>query len=269
MSIQDIFGYVTGAEELEWYCPPHSNDGYGSSGNELCQEDTENPNTDSITDEELGAYTLKMRYYPVTFNTSYDKVLGEDQLQYIERRFNFKGYTNTIPSYFPNKYQIQGIMGEDTIQVNVGKNSFQYFSTYGWTENDKEVNTPEVYEGMIPRIGDVIYLEANDTFYEVFDVNYYNQAFNQRVHSFTLTLRYYTDNKYTISAEAPMFSGDTSDPIYKVAQSYVRNQEPFTDYLKMNDQIINATANSSYYFPASVHDGQNDGKSELNPFFDF
>lgn len=183
---------------------------------------------DNLTIDSYGEYGLKFVYYKVSENLTVDKIFGEDQLQVVERAFNIIGYADSIP---PNvrTYQLQGIWGEDVLTIYVGRVAFDYWSTYGGEDR----NTPQVYDDFKPRIGDVVYLEANDTFYEIRDVKYYQEAFGLTSHTYTLTLKVYKDCKLTIDNKNPTIGKD--DPIYDVATSDFPEQYNTTDVLKKND----------------------------------
>lgn len=184
-------------------------------------------NAEAFSTEAYGTFGLKLVYYKVSENLKRDKIYGEDQLQVIERAFNTIMYTESIP---PNvrTYQLQGIWGEDVVTCYVGINAFKYWSTYG----NADRNTPMVYEDFQPRIGDVVYMEANDTFYEIRDVKYYQEAFGLTSHTYTLTLKVYKDTKLTIDKSNPTIPED--DPIYQVATSDFPEQYNTNDVLKKN-----------------------------------
>ena len=113
--------------------------------------------------------------------------------------------------------------------------AFNYYSTYGGVDK----NTPEVYEEQPPSIGDIIYIPANDYFYRIVDVKYYEQAFGLKPHTYTFTLKVYKDNKYTISATSPTLS-NPADPIYQVAPDALPNQYEIKDVLATNDMVNNS-----------------------------
>ncbi len=134
-------------------------------------------------------------------------------------------------------YKLEGIWGEDLVEMYVANPSFRYFSTYGGQDR----NTPEVYEQIIPRVGDIIYISANKTFYEIRDVKYYTESFGLTPHTYTLTLKVYKDTKYTISADNPTLApiSGVYDPIYNVASSALSAQDQYHDILSVNDKLNN------------------------------
>lgn len=217
-------------KDYPWLCSGSNELDFCDNEGSTFVKDSESDLDDEATDEAYGTYGLKFTYYKVSEDLVRDKLFGGDEVQMIERAFYFKGYTDSIP---PNvrTYHLEGIMGEDLLTVYVGSGSFRYFSTYGGSDR----NTPEVYDKFEPRIGDIVYLEPNDTFYAIRDVKYFNEAFGLRSHTYTLTLKVYEDYKYTIDKDNPTLS-DSSDPIYKVAPHELPEQNPIKDPLALNDK---------------------------------
>lgn len=215
-----------------WLCstmPKHDDYSCYSSAGNIVTEDESN-NVEAFTTESYGTFGLQAVYYKVSENLKRDKIFGEDQLQSIERAFNFMMYTEQLP---PNvrSYHIQGIWGEDVLTVFVGRTAFKYWSTYGGSDR----NTPQVYDDFEPRIGDVVYLPQNDTFYEIRDVKYYQEAFGLQSHTYTLTLRVYKDTKMTILGDNPTIPQE--DPIWAVATKDWPEQYNINDPLKTNDYL--------------------------------
>lgn len=215
-----------------WLCstmPKHDDYSCYSSAGNIVTEDESN-NVEAFTTESYGTFGLQAVYYKVSENLKRDKIFGEDQLQSIERAFNFMMYTEQLP---PNvrTYHLQGIWGEDVLTVFVGRTAFKYWSTYGGSDR----NTPQVYDDFEPRIGDVVYLPQNDTFYEIRDVKYYQEAFGLQSHTYTLTLRVYKDTKMTILGDNQTIPQE--DPIWSVATKDWPEQYNINDPLKTNDYL--------------------------------
>ena len=219
-------------EDYPWLCSTMK-DAFacdpGPANNTVSKEETEH--AEGYTTEAFGKYGLKFTYYVVSLDTKRDPLYGEDPLQQILRAFYFNGYTEQIP---PNvlTYQLQGIWGEDILTVQVGRLAFKYWSTYGGEDR----NTPKINEEIEPRIGDVVYLEPNRTFYEIVDVKYYTNAFGLSSQVYTLTLRVYKDAKYSIRSEDPTLS-NKEDPIYDVAPESLKAQFNTKDPLMLNDEF--------------------------------
>ena len=228
------------SSEYPWLCGTISSADYScgkSSGSNVSDNES-----DLVTDlnlEGLGLYGLKLVYYPITHDTGYDEIFGEDQLEKVSRAFNFLGYTESIP---PNVrvYKMEGIWGSDILTLYVSIVSFKYFSTYGGSDR----NSPDVYDDIEARIGEVIYMPANDMMYEILDVKYYGSTFGLSSKVYTLTLRVYKDTKLTISASNPTLY--SSDPIYYYSSSALSAQYPINDPLKINNLVSSANLTSSF-----------------------
>ena len=224
--------------------------------------DDEGKQAEAYTTDAYGTFGLQVVYYKVSENLQRDKIYGEDQLQVIERAFNIVMYTEQLP---PNvrTYQLQGIWGEDVITCFVGVTAFKYWSTYG----GKDRNKPLVYEDFVPRIGDVVYLPQNKTFYEVRDVKYYQEAFGLQNHTYTLTLRVYKDTKLTIDFRNETIS-DKTDPIYDVATSDFPEQYQINDTLKKNDILEDEalTKSKNVNHMDVIYHPDDEGKPRIDPF---
>ena len=125
--------------------------------NIVCENETDT--VDSVTMDAYGLFGIKCTYYHVSEDLNRDKLYGEDQLREIKRSWYFMGYINSLP---PNvrTYQLQGIWGEDTVTMYASIDAFNYYSTYGGYDK----NTPGLNSECQAKIGDIIYIEANDTF---------------------------------------------------------------------------------------------------------
>jgi hypothetical protein len=190
--------------------------------------------SERVAIEGIDLYGLKMAYYSVSEHayqngaSTVDPLFGEQQLETIDRAFWFMGYVTQLP---PNvrTYQLQGIWGEDIVQVYVAISSFQYFSTYGGSDR----NTPGLHDELNPRIGDIVYLPNNGTLYEIVDVKYWEEAFGLTPRYNLITLRVYKDTKRTVSND-PSIPQD--DPIRKASPSEVSAYQPTTDVLKIDPE---------------------------------
>lgn len=235
-----------------WLCPTTAEYDTGCdslSGSNVSTSETSMAS--EVTIEGLDLYGIQCEYYCVTHDIDYNVNDGEDQLEYIARAFNFRGYVQQMPTNV-RTYKLEGIWGEDLVKMYVANTAFRYFSTYGGTDK----NTPEVYDQIIPRIGDVIYINANKTFYEIRDVNYYTESFGLVSHTYTLTLKVYKDTKYTISADNPTLQpvSGVYDPIYKVASYPLSSQDEYHDILQQNDNLQNLSASNNINYFNYVYD---------------
>lgn len=114
--------------------------------------------------------------------------------------------------------------------------------------------------------GDIIYLEPNDTFYEIRDVKYYTSAFGLQSHTYTLTLKVYKGSKLTIDIHNPTLE-NREDPIYKVATSDFPEQYEINDPLKLNDELEDdAIRESKNQYISDVIFHKEEGKPRIDPF---
>ena len=197
---------------------------------------------DGVVTDAYDKFGLKCVYYRVTEDLLRDKLYGEDQLRMILRSWYFNGYVEQLP---PNvrSYQLQGIWGEDMVTMYASIGAFDYYSTYGGVDK----NTPEVYDEQPPSIGDIIYIPANDYFYRIVDVKYYEQAFGLKPHTYTFTLKVYKDNNWTVSAGSPTLS-NPEDPIYKVANYPLTACDNIDDPLKINPFVNDSAMDVPDYY---------------------
>lgn len=197
--------------------------------NIVCDNETET--VDNLTDGAFGLYGIRCSYYKVSENLWRDTLYGEDPLRIIERSWYFMGYVQSLP---PNvrTYQLQGIWGEDVVTMYASIGAFKYYSTYGGYDK----NTPEINDEYEPKISDIIYIEANNTFYRIVDVKYWSEAFGLSKHTYTLTLRVYKDDKWTINTKDPTLS-NREDPIYDVACDTLSGCYQIDDPFKTNDFV--------------------------------
>lgn len=256
---------TTAISAYDWLCSTLKNkDDYicanDDTGNMVSKD--EGYLDEGFTTDAYGTYGLQVVYYKVSENLERDKIFGEDQLQVVERAFNIMMYTEQLP---PNvrTYHLQGIWGEDILTCYVGVTAFKYWSTYG----EKDRNTPQVYDDFIPRIGDIVYLPQNETFYEIRDVKYFKEAFGLMSHTYTLTLRVFKDTKLTIDGENPTLK-DKTDPIYSVTTSDFPEQYETNDPLKDNDILSDESLKKSKnvnHMDVLYHE-KDEGQTRIDPF---
>ncbi len=206
----------------------------------------------SVTDVALSNYGLRFVYYKVNLDLNRDVLYGEDQLGIVERAFNIIGYMESLP---PNvrSYHMSGIVGEDILQVYISRPSFNYWSTYGGSDR----NTPQVFESMIPSIGDILYLMANNTFYEIYDVKYYDKPFGLQSHTYSLTMRVYKDTKLSIDNKNETLS-NKEDKIYTVVSGSLEEQYEIKDTLS-NEEIFSKEGSEI------LLNNEDDGSIKYNP----
>lgn len=248
---------VTDISTYPWLCPSSATLADGSD-NIVC--DNERDTVDDVTLDAYGLAGIKCVFYKVHQDLQRDRLWGEDQLKQIMRSWYFMGYIQQLP---PNvrTYQLQGIWGEDVITMYASIAAFNYYSTYG----GEDKNTPEEYDVLTPQIDDIIYIPANDTFYRIHDVKYYSEAFGLAKHTYTLTLKVYKDNKWTVSADSPTLS-NMEDPIYKVAPYPMSAQYNYEDPLKINSDLEENKTVNMYDSRYVSSEDKTDNPAYYDPF---
>ena len=230
-TVKDVFQYP-------WLCSTVSRLD-DDSDNIVCsnEEDTD----DVLIQDAYEKFGITCVYYRVTEDLLRDKLFGEDQLKYIQRSWYFNGYVEQLP---PNvrSYRLQGIWGEDVVRMFASIDAFNYYSTYGGYDK----NTPEVYEEQPPSIGDIIYIPANETFYRIVDVKYYEQAFGLKSHTYTFT--------------------NVEDPIYTVANYPLPSCYQIDDPLKVQPVVSeDARPHSDPYNDVNVlYDPDAHARNQMN-----
>ena len=228
----------TGIFKQEWLCstvrevqdPCGTEDGKNVSA-------PDQANSERVSIEGVDLFGLKMAYYVVDESVVRDPLFGEDQLDVISRAFWFMGYVTQLPPSV-RTYQLQGIWGEDIVQLYVATAAFKYFSTYGGEDR----NTPEENSDLSPRIGDLVWIPNNKRFYEIVDVKLWEEAFGLTSKYTLMTLRLYKDNKKSVREDPTI---PPSDPIRKVAPAVGLDEfEPSVDVLRP-DKTSNETVDQN------------------------
>ena len=144
--------------QTDWTQPRYfdslNNDCYGSEAALMA----------SLTSEAYNKYGLSVYYFVKEHDTKFDPLLGEDQLENIQRRFSLQVYAENIPQ-LQKQYELQGMIYTEIIEVQCTIQHFAEASRYDWkTEN------PNAYESIVPKIGDLMYFKYSDLYYEVLNV---------------------------------------------------------------------------------------------------
>jgi hypothetical protein len=198
---------------------------------------------DSLLSEGNNIYGTPMMYYVVSYDVSYDLLFGEDDDRRIERKFPIKAVF-TLPEEL-EQYNPFGIQGLDNFPMNVSKKHFTQLSR----NNNRSRLFPvqnssnlSAFGPIDPKAGDLIKSEYNDVFYEIIDVGEEKEMFLQAKHSWTLTVRVFTDEMLSLSA-------DTSAAMTEISAVIDRN-----DVLSHNDYITSADDAVLYDPPSTEKD---------------
>ena len=154
-------------------------------------------------------------YYKISYDTTYDPLFGVDDTRRIERRFPCKAVfelQKETENYGP--FAIEGL---DTFPMYVSKRHFEAASQYvtsgvknypPMTENDPKRN---VYEAVVPVVGDIIRAEFNNRYYEIKDVGEEEEMFLQGKHSWTFIVEEMSDKRLLLNPDTSGAMGDIQD----------------------------------------------------------
>ena len=113
---------------------------------------------DVLINEYFNKFGVCMEYYITSYDTSYDKIWGEDNDRRFVRSFEIMGsYTLPKEDKVWSKFGIEGI---DELTIWVSKRHFVGAST----------NPKDTSDTWIPQIGDVIKAQYSNYFYEITEV---------------------------------------------------------------------------------------------------
>lgn len=117
----------------------------------------------SLTSEAYSNFGLEVQYYIKDIDTKHDRLYGEDPLENIVRRFTLKMYADTLPT-LQKTYMIQGLEYQEIITCQCTIQHFMEASQLEYGTNIQKYNVA------VPKIGDIIYMEYSNLYYEVINV---------------------------------------------------------------------------------------------------
>lgn len=227
----------SGIFEQDWLCStvrPKPVFCSQSDGSNLSEQDA--AASERVAIEGVDLYGLKMAYYCVSEKSYHrgaetvDPLFGEQQMRTVDRAFWFMGYVSQLPPSV-RAYQLQGIWGEDVVQVLTGTASFKHFSTYSGSDRNAEL-VRDPLPGA--RVGDLVYLPNNGIMYQIVDVKLWEETFGTSSRYTCLTLRVYKDDKMTVSSDSTI---PADDPIRKICSSSLESDRPVDDCLKIDPSV--------------------------------
>lgn len=184
----------------------------------------------SFTCEAFNLRGVKLKYYVVDFNTSADKLFGEDNNRSVLRSFDFMGRYSLDQAAESKLWTAFGIQGLDDITCLVSKKHFDQVSRYNMDKED-----PIIYEPHTPRIGDFVRADYNSFMYEITDVKEETGLFMQsKQHVWSLTLKAWRNEHLDVStstsADMPELTTliDTDDPFD--VKGFVTSASPSIEY---------------------------------------
>jgi len=181
--------------------------------------------------EAFNIYGCAMMYYIVTYDTSYDPLFGEDNNKRIYRRFPIKAVFD-LPKE-EDEFSKFGLENLDNIEMHVSKKHFEVMSKYDTSGvniypvqfNEGKTN---VYDAILPSVGDIIKSEYNNVYYEVLVLHKQEEMFLQDNHSWKLTVRVFNDETLTLT------------PATSAAMTEISAVSNIEDILEVNDYITSA-----------------------------
>ena len=143
----------------------------------------------SLTSEAYGNFGFEVQYYLQSIETDKDQLYGEDPLHNVERRFKLQLYTSNIPTMQKN-YELQGMVYQELINCQCTIQHFYEASQLSYPDMQS------IYEPEVPKIGDIVYVEYSDTYYEVVNVKEFAESstFLAVPMTYTFILRVWRNN---------------------------------------------------------------------------
>lgn len=157
-----------------------------------CSAESESNLYDDLNTEQINDFGVPTDYYILDYSTNNQRIFGEDNDQTYVRKFPLQ-----VQFELPEDAATSSLFGIEFKQMFVMQASikhFKYSSTWDEGQQDYEIN-PE-HE---PQRGDIILTSHNNTFYEIIDVKSSFVQFLQQIHSYSLTVRVYVNNKQSTS----------------------------------------------------------------------
>jgi hypothetical protein len=142
-----------------------------------------------LSSEAYNMFGFEVQYYLKNIDTKKDRLYGEDPLANVERRFLLKMYTDSIPS-MQKQYELQGMIYSEIITCQCTVQHFYEASQLSYPD------MKNIYEAEVPKIGDIVYIEYSDTYYEVINVKEYAEqiTFLSTPITYTFKLRVWHNN---------------------------------------------------------------------------
>lgn len=201
-----------------------------------------------LTSEAYNLAGMECQYYMYRFDTSKDPIFGEDPTREIIRRFVFTVYSSNLPTFQKN-YEIQGMIYEEMFTVQATIAHFKEASRYSYNPNVK-LRLP-VYQSIEPAIGDLIYFDKINIYYEIINVKKFatDSTFLTTPITYEFILRVWRNDQQDTNPE------DKNDKM-----------EDLIDYQKLSDVLgVNNDLTTLHKDNKYVISG-NERTSDIDPF---
>ena len=181
--------------------------------------------------EAFNIYGTPMVYYVVSYDTSYDRLFGEDNDRRIARKFPIHAVFD-LPKE-EDAFEKFGLENLDNFEMHVNKKHFEYASKYntsGVALYPPETATSAIsaYGSVSPKVGDMMKADYSDVFYEIVSVHQEEEMFLQDKHSFKFQVRVFRDDTLNLSATT------------SAAMTEISAVSNIDDILEINDYITSA-----------------------------
>jgi len=187
---------------------------------------------DNLLTEAFNIHGNPMMYYRVAFDTSADKLYGEDDIREIERRFPIMAVFE-LPKE-ENMYGKYGLEELDNFEMHISKKHFSVASRYDTSGVSlfpvtNPVDVSATYPAIEPKVGDIIRAEYNNTYYELIEVKEEEEMFLQKKHSWKFIVRIMPDQNLSFS---PITSGAMSEITSAMDQPDILDDSEHIDVIK-------------------------------------
>lgn len=178
-----LFSNGCSVQNTDWNAPRY----FDSTSNDCYS--AEAALVSSLTSEAYGNYGFQVQYYVKDIKTKIDRLYGEDPLENVKRRFVLQMYTDQIPS-LQKQYELQGMIYTEIITCQCTIQHFYEASQLSYPGLEPQ------YEPIEPKIGDVIYIEYSDMYYEIVNVKAFGDGstFLSTPITWTFSLRVWRNN---------------------------------------------------------------------------
>jgi hypothetical protein len=154
----------------------------------------------------INNHGVKLTFFVVDYNTSYNSIFGEDSDRTVVRKFPIMGMFE-----LPQQERVGNVFGIDeidTFHIHVSKKHFESASKLNHLGSQ---SAGYVYPSYEPKAGDVLKANYNNTYYQVLDCRGERDTqFLQEKHSWDMTVRVMRNNHYSLSAATSATMTDIS-----------------------------------------------------------
>ena len=205
-----VFSNGCSVKDTDWNKPKY----FDSLNNECYKREA--ALMSSLTSEAYNTYGFEVQYFIKKISTKADKLLGEDPLENVERRFKLNVYTESVPQ-LQRTYELQGMSFDEIVTIQCTIQHFEEAS-----EIDFVTGEPE-WEPVIPKIGDIVYFPWCDLYYEVLNAKTFAEgtSFLSTPITYQLNLRVWHNSHESVDLT------NVNDDKMEHLQNYVSLAETF------------------------------------------